>query len=147
MTRLQLVKSLIKYVNIDAKGGFLLGYATLYGHTQIVKLLLNSGANLHVDDDFCIFIASRKGFIDIVKLLIHFGANIRHRTYESIRIASFNGNLSIVKLLYWKYSETERVQVQYTLPHSQNFWDDINNCDLLLHKLPYELVELIKRQI
>lgn len=147
MTRLQLVKLLIKYVNIDAKGGCLLWYATFYGHTKIVKLLLNSGANTHADDDFCIFTASRKGFVDIVNLLIDFGANTRHRDYESIRFASFNGHLSIVKLFYWKYPKTERVHVQHTLPHSQKFWDDINNCDLLYSKLPYELIELIKRQI
>ena len=60
-------------------------YASKFGHTSIVKLLLEEGAdpNLYVKrwwmEPTCIHAATMRGHIDVVKLLLNAGANINCR--------------------------------------------------------------------
>ena len=74
-------------------------YASLYGYSDIVKLLIKSGANIHTQNNRAIIEASRLGNLSMVKLLIEFGADINAKNNQAIIEASRLGNLSIVELL------------------------------------------------
>ena len=73
--------------------------ASLYGYLDVVKLLIELGANINIWNNRAIITASYAGHLDIVKLLIDYGADIRAQYNQSIISASYNGHLSIVKLL------------------------------------------------
>jgi ankyrin repeat protein len=79
--------------------GSLLRWASQNGHIEVVKLLLEKGANIHADDDFSLRIASQQGHLEVVKLLIENGANVNAQDDYSLRWASQNGHIEVVKLL------------------------------------------------
>ncbi len=89
--------------SIDKNNSLIL--ASYYGHIEIVKILLNNGANvnfLHKDGDSSLNIASREGHTEIVKILLHNGANINYINKDrrgSLIISSSKGHTEIVKLL------------------------------------------------
>jgi ankyrin repeat protein len=64
--------------------------ASLFGRFETVKLLINSGANVHADDDYCIKLASEKGHLETVKFLLENGANVHADQDYCIRLASRN---------------------------------------------------------
>jgi hypothetical protein len=117
--------------------------ASLYGHLAVVKLLLESGAEVHAQNNYAIRWASFNDHLDVVKLLVESGAEVHAQNNYAIRCASFNGNLDVVKLLYWRYPVSKRRIIREMLPESKILWKDISNCELL--PLPWELIELIKR--
>lgn len=55
------------------------------GYTEIVKVLLDNGANIHVGDDDPLFRACSKGKFDTVKLLIERGACMQRESAVYIR--------------------------------------------------------------
>ena len=73
--------------------------ASRYGYLPVVKLLIDLGANIHINDDSAIIWASSNGHLSIVELLINSGANIHAQNNQAIICASCQGYLSIVKLL------------------------------------------------
>jgi ankyrin repeat protein len=79
--------------------------ASKYGHIEIVKLLLEKGANINhknCKNYTALIQASYNGHIEIVKLLLEKGANISEKThYASTEIifASVMGHHEIVKIL------------------------------------------------
>ena len=73
--------------------------ASLYGYLDVVKLLIELGANINIWNNRAIITASYAGHLDMIKLLIDYGADIRAQYNQSIISASCNGHLSIVKLL------------------------------------------------
>ena len=76
------------------------------GHIEIVKLLIEKGANVNYEDwsdgdvKTPLTVASEKGHIEIVKLLIEKGADINNKT--PLAAASEKGHIEIVKLLIEK---------------------------------------------
>jgi ankyrin repeat protein len=74
----------------------LLRTASVYGHLDIVELLvIKAGANI----DDAIIGASYDGQLDIVKLLINSGANVHADDDLAIAYAASNGHIETVKLL------------------------------------------------
>jgi hypothetical protein len=146
---LEIVKFLIERgANIHAQDDSALRNASSAFHFDITKLLLENGANIHAQNDIAVINVCEYGYgsLKMLKLLIENGANIHAQDDYAIRIASYNGYLHVVKLLYWNYkSESKRELIRKLLPKSKKLWDDIENCELL--SLPFELIELIKRQI
>jgi len=67
--------------------------ASKTGHIEIVKIMLDKGANSF---NLSMKNASYNGYIEIVKLMLDKGANNFNR---SMRNASSNGHIEIVKLL------------------------------------------------
>jgi ankyrin repeat protein len=83
--------------------------ASEFGHTKIVKLLLENGArNTHA-----ISVASKRGYLKIVKLLIKNGANIRANKDEALRWAYSDYQTRIVKLLLKKGNYPKEVIKEY----------------------------------
>ena len=78
---------------------FMLYEAAKYGYLDIVKYLVEHGADIHDDDYRAVCRASEYGHLNVVKYLVEHGADI-HADYDaSLQWASQNGHLDIVKYL------------------------------------------------
>ena len=84
---------LIEKYNID------LETCCYYGYYDIVKILIDNGADVQMEDNIALKIASVYGYYDIVKLLIVNGADVTAGDNYPIRMASENGHYDIAKLL------------------------------------------------
>lgn len=87
--------------------------ATLYliaasfgGHTEIVKLLIYSGADVNISENVfgqtALMVSSMNGFIEVVSFLIYAGANVNAKDnfgITALRSASNNGHSQIVNML------------------------------------------------
>ena len=73
-----------------------LNKAAKAGQLDLVKLLLDRGANAHVYDNSALCWASKRGHTKVVKLLLDHGADVHARDDEALRWAS---NTEVVKLL------------------------------------------------
>lgn len=96
------------YVERDImKGNYAeaLGLAASNGRTDLVKLLIDGGIDIHLNNDEAVRYASENGHLDTVKFLIENGANI-HVNYDyPLRYAAENGYLDVVKLLYENHAQ------------------------------------------
>lgn len=72
------------------------------GHTELVKLLLEKGADIHAEDDDSLRRASKNGHFEIVKLLLENGVNIHAGKDSALYVSCVNGHTDIVKLLVEK---------------------------------------------
>lgn len=73
--------------------------ACAFGHIDVVKLLVNSGANVRHDKDTLLVLVSSNGYIELAKYLIGEGCKPSSRDNESLVFACESGNLSMVRLL------------------------------------------------
>ncbi len=94
-------------INVD------LTNASINNDLDLIKNLLNNGADIHTDDDRILSIALYNKRLDIVEYLISRGANI-HLQKELI-IASTKGYLDIVKYLVSKYKKTLHKELDQAL--------------------------------
>ncbi len=78
------------------------------GHTEVVKSLINAGANIHFSNDKALRWASGCGHVKIVKLLLDAGADVHAYNDEALLWASENKYTEVVKLLkqYMKTNES-----------------------------------------
>ena len=90
---------------VGRKGETMLMLAARKMHTEIVKLLLDNGADLNIKGNYgytALMIAVREGNTEIVKLLLDNGADLNIKGnygYTALMIAVREGNTEIVKLL------------------------------------------------
>jgi len=67
---LDVVKHLVENgADVHAAGDEALGWAAESGHLDVVKYLIENGADVHADDDYVLGWASRNGHLDVVKYL------------------------------------------------------------------------------
>ncbi|KAJ7595602.1 ankyrin repeat-containing domain protein [Mycena floridula] len=71
--------------------------SAVYGGLEIVKMLIDKGANLQVQGEAALENASRNGKLDIVKLLIEKGVSPKNRQIPWR--ACYDGHLEVVKVL------------------------------------------------
>ena len=69
------------------------------GDLEMVRYLLDHGANVHVNDDTALGCASVNGNRDVVELLLDRGADIHAKDSWALRFASVNGHRDVVELL------------------------------------------------
>lgn len=97
---LEIVKLLVeKGADIHVRSEDLLRSAITYGNYELVQFLIERGANIHIDDDVPVRSASCYGFTKIVQLLLENGANIHAGGENSLYHASSQGHVDTVKLL------------------------------------------------
>lgn len=80
-----------------------LRYATKSGHFEVVKYLVNQGADVRAIDDHALRLAAENGQLGIVKYLVELEDGAHVSVYASdglaLRWAAHNGKLSVVKYL------------------------------------------------
>lgn len=107
-------------IKITADGGNALLIASYYGHTDIVKLLLEREADVNVkntDGVSALRMASQEGHTDIVKLLLERGADVNIKSTNGVTAlmkASQNGHTDIVKLLLERGADVAATGVEWT---------------------------------
>ena len=94
-----MVEYLIDNIIDKNKLGKILYIVCEYGHDNIVKLLINHGADVTACDNRAIKSASRRGNYKVVKLLIDNGADVTTGNNDAIRYANIHGYHEIVELL------------------------------------------------
>jgi ankyrin repeat protein len=104
------VKILIKYSNDNCTSddGYRytpLTYAAEYGHVEVVRVLLEGGANVDRAEAYqhtALHLVAHKGHLDVCRLLLDWGAKVDHmNVFKSTPLhdAAMLGHLSVVKLL------------------------------------------------
>ena len=64
---------------------------------EIVKLLINNGANIHAGDEEPLIKSCKSGNYDLVKLLLELGADPSVQIFEPLTIAREMGYIKIQK--------------------------------------------------
>jgi len=64
----------ITLIDVD-KDALLIRYSTI-GYTEVVKLLLEAGADVHANGDDALYWSARNGHLEVVKILLDKGAII-----------------------------------------------------------------------
>ena len=80
-----------------------LRWASINGRTEVVKILLEAGADVHAENDLALRIASYYGHTEVVITLLKAGANVHAPDHigpdAALRWASKYGHSEVVKLL------------------------------------------------
>jgi len=100
---LEVIKELIeKGANIHADDDHALRWASSEGHFGVVKFLIEKGSNVHADNDYALIWASYNGHLGVVKFLIEKGANVHADNDRALIWASYNGHIKTLKFLIEK---------------------------------------------
>lgn len=95
--KIDIVQYLLKQIkNINYNNGAFLEKAASTNRFEIVKLLLEKGANLSYP---ALYQAAGRGYINIVQLFIDHGIDITAENNKALRTAVVNNKLNSVKLL------------------------------------------------
>mgnify|MGYP003402889312 CR=1 FL=1 len=98
-----IIKELIEEgANIYAGNSSAIKWAAKNGYLDVIKFLEAKGLYIHTCNDSALYFASEYGHLDVVKFLIEKGANIHALDDYAFRLASLNGHLDIVKFLFKK---------------------------------------------
>ena len=73
--------------------------AAEYGHTEVVKLLLAAGADVHAQDNYALRWAASEGHTEIVRLLLEAGADVHAQNNSALKWTASKGHTEVVKLL------------------------------------------------
>jgi len=97
---LEVVKYLLEQgADLHVDNDYPLRKAARYGHLEVVKYLLEQGADLHVDNDYPLRYAAENGHLEVVKYLLEQGADLHAGDNDALRWAALRGHLEIVKYL------------------------------------------------
>jgi ankyrin repeat protein len=94
---LEEIKKLIQEGNCDKDT--VLRYAVEYRQLDIVKCLVELGADIHALSEGALRCAVEGGRLDVVKYLVEQGADVHVNNEEALRHASYNGDEEMVEYL------------------------------------------------
>lgn len=134
------IKCLEKYLNVSCKNGKLdivkhlvdiganifhnkncaIMLASEYGHLEIVKYLASKGCDVRADNDYAVIYASKNGHIEVVKYLVFQGCDVRSYNSYAVRLASIHGHLEIVKFLVKKGANYRALNHHAVIEASKN---------------------------
>lgn len=94
-----IVKFLL-YNQIHINSDWMLIHACEQNQLDVIKLLLDNGANIHIKHEYPLYSACRDGYTEIVKLLLDKGAKITNkRRYTVLENAIIHDHYHLVKIL------------------------------------------------
>jgi ankyrin repeat protein len=100
---LELVKFLVeKGANVQADDNYTLIYAFYNGNLEVIKFLVEKGANIQADDNYALRYASYNGNLEVVKYLVEKGADVQAKNNCALIWASRNKHLEVVNFLVEK---------------------------------------------
>jgi len=85
--------------DIHAYNDWVLYWAAVNNHLQVLQYLVSIGANIHSDNDSALKTAAQNGHLHMVQYLVSVGANIHVLNEAVLRTAAENGHLKIVQFL------------------------------------------------
>lgn len=91
------IKFLIKD-NPDASSNVFM-FAVWTGNHNVLKFVIELGADVSSDDAYALRVASERGHTNIIRLLIESGVDVHADDDCAIRWAAINGNIDSVRLL------------------------------------------------
>ena len=107
-----IVRTLSKTVDVNTHNGRALKYASENGNTEIVKILLDSGANVN---NYALTQACVNGHTQTVKILLDAGANINACNDYDLFVVAEKGHTEIMDLLV---KARENRQNRPIVPHN-----------------------------
>ena len=97
---LEIVKYLVENgADVTVEDNFPVRSASEDGHLSVVKYLTEHGADITATNNFAVIHASRNGHLPVVKYLVEHGADITAQDNQAVRYASENAHLPVVKYL------------------------------------------------
>lgn len=111
---------------VDEKGLAPLHLASAQGHLNIVKELLNCGAEVKVKNLECLTplaLACSKGHIDIVEILVEAGSDLESEDLlgnTPLQLACLKGNFELMKYLVSKGSNVNTTNKEQSFAHSES---------------------------
>ena len=84
-------------------------YASSKGHLEVVKYLVDHGANVNAQDDYALRSAARNGHLDVIKYLVGHGANVNAQDDGALIWASLKGYTDIVNFLEEKSGPRRKI--------------------------------------
>jgi hypothetical protein len=76
-----------------------LGKRKKWNNLEVIKELIEQGADVHADNDSALCWASYYGHLELVKYLVEQGADVHANNDEALRWASYYGHSGIVEYL------------------------------------------------
>ena len=97
--KLDIVKYLVEHgANIHSLNDGL-NWASYYGKLEVVKYLLENGADVRFKDDFALRFASNFGYLEVVKYLVEHGANVHANDDQALKQARMNKHFDVADYL------------------------------------------------
>jgi hypothetical protein len=136
------VEELLEYSSyipfIHWSGTLALNLAAQYGHTEIVRILLDEGDDVNTKDehgDTALIYAANNGHLEVVELLLQAGANMNAAQDAALKGAAIRGHTETVRLLL---EEGADVNVQFENGWTALMWaaqnGHVKTVKLLLQK-------------
>ena len=72
-------------------------HAATNGQLEIIKYLVEKGADIHFNNDYALRLASSYGKLDVIKYLVEQGADIYRNNNSTLRRASQSNQLEIIQ--------------------------------------------------
>ena len=121
-----------------------------YGHTEIVKIILESGANAECrkfDGKTPLIIACQENFLEMAKLLIENNADVEATFfgYSPLHVALQNGHLEMARLLIQNQANVNHINDGYrTMLHTVFlYYEDKIMVESETRQKTYEMVKLL----
>jgi ankyrin repeat protein len=97
---LECMFQVIDHIDFTIKNNILLNYGCRCGYLEMVKYLIEEGADLHIDDETPLTWAAEEGRLEVVKYLVENGADLNNEYV--LYGAAEAGQFEIVKYLVEK---------------------------------------------
>jgi ankyrin repeat protein len=137
-----------------------LQYACLTGNIEVVKHLVELGADIHSDDNSVLRYSVYNNHLEVVKYLVEQGADIHAGNNISLRVSAYKGYLEIVKYLVEQGANKTELNNEikqqltedyinhilklYYMYKSNNKLFDINLINLVYDYLDYKIINILE---
>jgi hypothetical protein len=120
----------------------LLIIATDNEYLEMMKYLIENGANIHEDRDYALRCMAHRNNFTMIKYLVEHGANIN--VYDGTVIRSLSSKFDIITEKIKSVSEREQLNmIKYLVEHGANV--DFCQEDIYLQKYPIRISEYLKK--